>query len=71
MRPTGPDKTYKEWQALGFQVRKGSRNTGRWHPSGEATFSHTQVKPITDDNPRDYYDNGPDAAFDYGIYPWD
>lgn len=41
-------KTYDEWQAEGFQVRKGQKATGR-NKEGKATFLPSQVDYIPDE----------------------
>ncbi len=35
-------KTFDEWKAAGFRVRKGEQATGR-NPQGRATFTRDQV----------------------------
>lgn len=51
------DKTYIEWQELGYHVRKGERSTGR-NKSGEAIFTRKQVE---ESNEREYEDEIFDA----------
>lgn len=36
-------KTFDEWKATGYQVKKGEKATGR-NDEGKATFRRTQVK---------------------------
>ncbi len=40
-------KTYKEWQELGYQVRKGEKSTGR-NKKLEPTFTREQVEDLPD-----------------------
>lgn len=39
-----PQRTYREWQELGYQVQRGERAFGR-SAGGEATFLKEQVMP--------------------------
>lgn len=52
-RRTG--RTYNEWLALGLQVRKGEKATGR-SADGKATFTKEQTKSKTEpySDPGDY-----------------
>jgi hypothetical protein len=69
-------KTFEEWSALGYRVRKGSKAGSRGPVSGKPQFSDNQVyKPNT--RRRSYRDvadfdmeEDRDLADAYGISPW-
>lgn len=39
--------TYDDWRALGYQVRKGEKASGR-NPQGKTTFTRDQVEERDD-----------------------
>lgn len=44
--------TYDDWKALGYQVRKGEKATGRDPRTGAPTFTREQVDDREDDHLR-------------------
>lgn len=50
--------TYDDWQAAGFQVRKGEKATGRCPRTGKPTFTRAQVEESR------AFDRGPREAGD-------
>lgn len=49
-------RTYNEWKAAGFQVKKGEKSTHR-NREGSPVFTKTQVKSAYDPADEDYYED--------------
>lgn len=50
-------KTYEEWQKVGYHVVRGEKATGR-NESGKATFNDLQVEVNEYRRPRSYFYDG-------------
>ena len=59
-------RTYKEWYALGFHVKRGQKHTGR-NIDGVCTFKRSQVER-NNNYYRDEDDNREDDELYFAIY---